>query len=364
MSTFLGRWPLIPESYCDVDLPRDNLQTVTLDNGSLSPFTDRFLHTKAARLMASFVASPSSDHERTDPEMVSRRMSLFQAEIIDCLPPAFRLRDPDTSWDMAMPSLPRKREHLKATVHAIIAGLHRAFIDPWKGHTTDKGQGLLQQAIAQTELAESHHVTLADACSETILSIIRLHHLMGGGAHQLFFIPMALIEAAAVLGMCLLSARSQVIIKRRRSLSTGRGNVLVSMQPRFYHSFQEAFALLKVLSGRSLIAQKGVKVLQNLHDLVYSRVGMDLTTVDGSAGTGPPNSIAIPNPQAIEDEAVAGFDPAMLDPGIMPDPSTDWGVYDLTDAMFGDGGDARPGWATLALTPDQSWFFDDDIFTA
>jgi len=60
MMTFLGRWRLIPEVYCDVDILHDTLQVmVTANYHRLSPFIDRLHHIKATRILRGLASSPN-----------------------------------------------------------------------------------------------------------------------------------------------------------------------------------------------------------------------------------------------------------------------------------------------------------------
>jgi len=356
MSTFLGRWPLIPETYCDVGLPKDSLQAITTAPYLLTPYTDRLLHIQATRLMTIIMASPKWNTEKRDAEAVLRYSKHFQEELVDQLPPAYRLTDPDTSWDAALPSISRKREHLKANIYGIFAGLHRAFIDPYNNE--------LSQTAAQLELAKSHHITLANACCETIYSIIRLHKLMDGSALQAFFIPMTLIEASAILGMSLLSARPQMVGLLQR-MATGNVHWNPEMQQRLYDSFQDGLSLLAVLARSSKIARKGVKILKPLKFKVESHLNPastsdfshvtrsstdSLTTSDVATGDDESRTAAIPI-------SVADSTPSRFRDCEPTDITDEWAVS-INSTEY-----AEPGWPAFAYSTDQSWFFNDDFFT-
>lgn len=353
MSTFLGRWPLIPDNYCDVRLPKNNLQTITAHPYHLTPFTDRLLHIHTTRVMTAIMVPPSWKTDKTCPESVLRHAKHFQESIQDCMPPAFNLKTPDMTWDAALPSIAQKREHLKANIYALFASLHRSFINPY----SDK----LIKSTAQLELAASHQITLASACSDTITSLIRLHNIMGGGDRQAFFIPMTLIETSAVLGMCLLSMRRPVKGAQYYS-AAGEAHWDLDMQQRLYNSFHKALALLSTLTERSKIAQKGVRVLQSLKRKVESRIAAENDSRASHVNREFPAPLPIPDEATLDDEWLGCASPPLV-PESTSNQENDFETNNLA-GFPNDGAEYMESeWAAFACSPDQSWFFSDDLFS-
>lgn len=50
-------------------------------------------------------------------------------ELINKLPPAFRLEDPDTSWDSRLPNLPKQREYMACIAWSYLMSLHRPHVE-------------------------------------------------------------------------------------------------------------------------------------------------------------------------------------------------------------------------------------------
>ncbi|KAH8800388.1 fungal-specific transcription factor domain-containing protein [Xylogone sp. PMI_703] len=357
MSTFLGRWPLIPENYCYVELPRDTLQTVATHSYQLTPFTDRLLHIQTTRLMTAIVSAPNWKVDNTCPESVRRQAKYFQENIVDRLPPAFMLESPDTTWDAALPSMAKKREHLNVNIFAIFASLHRTFIDPYGSKQV--------KTTSQFELAVSHQITLADSCSKTISSLICLHRLMGGGAQRAFFIPMTLIEASAILGMCILSMRHLTEGTQYYSV-TGRAHWDQHTQQRLYSSFHDALILLNILTPRSKIAQKGIKVLQSLKTKVESRIEAEKNSHDSHINSGHLNSLLISD-RAISDDKQRRDGSPIFVPESTLNQLSGFEMNECSDTYripSDRTGNSELEWAAFATSHDQSWFFNDDLFSS
>lgn len=94
MSSFLGGWPLIPEEHCHINLPRDSIPYVDLKDGP-TPFMERNLQTKIIRLVSNFYAA--SLKGPVDDGIIAEHNLLLYEEVIQCLPPVFKLFDADTS---------------------------------------------------------------------------------------------------------------------------------------------------------------------------------------------------------------------------------------------------------------------------
>lgn len=342
----MGRWPLIPENYCNVQLPWDNLQAVIADPSPVTSFTDRVINIRSIRLMTSIMSSPSWKTEKTCADTVSQHAKRFQDEVVHQLPPAFRLTNPDTEWDAALPSIARKREHLRATLYAIIANIHRAFIDPYSNPSSHNSP--------RFELAEAHQMTLAEACCETISSLIRLHQLLGGGgAQQYFFIPMALIEASAVLGMCLVSM--SVVGMPQYFTACGLPRDL-DMKERLYNAFQAALSLLTVLSELSETARKGVKILGILKKKVEMQLELETQAHIGHITDDYSGSLQHADGARRDELNLAKINPEIVQETASRLPDGIFNTWNIRDEGLES---LESEWATLAYSADQSWFFND-----
>jgi hypothetical protein len=120
--TFLGRWPLIPDLYFNVKLPSEAPYITSADRDAPTRFTDVITNPKLTQSMQSFLSAPGQRAERSSPRAVAAHAEKLKEEIIDRLHPAFRMEDPDTSWDTLIPTLPLKRAELHLIVYGVIEG--------------------------------------------------------------------------------------------------------------------------------------------------------------------------------------------------------------------------------------------------
>ncbi|KAJ5653754.1 hypothetical protein N7490_000757 [Penicillium lividum] len=267
MSAFFGHWPLIPEGYFDIEPPHDNLQALSLRPYVLTPFTDRVFLVKLARFLSAFMSPPSWQHDRVDSIVIADFTQRFQQVIIDQLPYAFWLDNPDTSWDSVDPALAGKREMLHLSIWVTKASLYKAFADPCSSLQQQKGPILKHGSDL---LALAHRRTLMETTCKVISSIGNLYTLLGdeeaGSAEKLFLLPVCLVEALASLGVCLLSIQAD-----ERTLSLDGIQCATDADlPQRYVTFFGGYGLLCRQSPRHLIARKGVNMLKGLHDTLYA----------------------------------------------------------------------------------------------
>lgn len=270
MCTFFGHWPLIPEGYFDIDLPHDNLRTITVRPYVLTPFTDRIFYVKVARYLTAFTSPPSWTTDQYDPVLVSEFAQRFKEVVIDQLPPAYWLESPDTRWDAVEPELLPKRESLHLFIYSTKASLYRAFADPCnnlhQGSNTRTGYGT-------NLLTLSHRRTLMNIACKVISSITRLYVLTGddegGTCEQMFLFPILLVEALAYLGVCLLSIQGDT-----RRLSNAGIRFSPDSDLRYsYATFFDAYGLLSQQARQYGIAKRGVNILESLHGTLRSSPG-------------------------------------------------------------------------------------------
>ncbi|KAJ5995327.1 hypothetical protein N7481_002304 [Penicillium waksmanii] len=267
MCTLFGYWPLIPEGYFDIDLPHDSLRTITIRPYILTTFTDRIFYIKVARYLTAFTSPPSWTTDQYDPVLVSEFAQRFKEVVVDQLPPAYWLENPDTRWDAAEPTLLPKRETLHLFIYSAKASLYRAFADPCNnlhyGSNTSSRYGT-------DLLALSHRRTLMDVSCKVISSITRLYVLAGddegGTCEQMFLFPILLVEALACLGVCLLSIQADT-----RQLSNAGIRFSPDSDLRYsYATFFDAFGLLSRQAPQYGIAKQGLSILEGLHGTLQS----------------------------------------------------------------------------------------------
>lgn len=270
MSIVLGRWPLIPEKRCNVSLPRDSFRNTNSDINSPSVFCERNLQIRLS-MIASEVLVADCGKSSTDPVTVESSAKRLQEELIDTLPPAFRLVDADESWDDQLPGLKRQREMFRISVYATISSLHRPFI-------LMPAARLRTFTPAEKTLIAKHRATLIDATMNLLDAIGRLHELMGGKQNRFFLLSFFTLEPAALLAIYWLSFDASAInhSPRRKTSNAGKnctdamlsyGGLEVVSEQRWNESckrIEEALARLTLLSEVSPIAKSGLKVLNKL----------------------------------------------------------------------------------------------------
>ncbi|KAJ5880972.1 uncharacterized protein N7473_012025 [Penicillium subrubescens] len=267
MCTFFGLWPLIPEGYFDIDPPHDDLQALTITPYILTPFTDRVFHIKLARYLTAFMSPPSWKDDQHAPAVVAEFAQRFQEVIIDPLPPAYWLENPDTTWDVADTAIPCKREYLHLSIHSTKASLYRAFADPCN-HLHRETNTPLKHGTDLLTL--SHRRALMDATCKAISSITKLYALTGdeegGAAERLFMLPTWLVDALACLGVCLLSVQADEGKLAEKGLQINLDQGLRSSFAIFFNGF----ALLCQQAPQYGLAKRGMKVLESLHDILHA----------------------------------------------------------------------------------------------
>lgn len=75
--------------------------------------------------MQSFLSAPAQRAERLNPRAIEAHAHKLKEEIIDTLHPAFRMENPDTSWDEMIPTLPLKRAEVHCIIYGVLEGKKR-----------------------------------------------------------------------------------------------------------------------------------------------------------------------------------------------------------------------------------------------
>jgi len=114
---------LIPDQYFTVKDPSESQYRISDDPDAPTKFTDVLVNIKISRYMQSFMSAPGKKAERLDPVAVATYAQKLKEDVIDTLPPAFRLENPDTRWDEIIPSLPRKRAIAHIILYGVIEGM-------------------------------------------------------------------------------------------------------------------------------------------------------------------------------------------------------------------------------------------------
>lgn len=270
MSIVLGRWPLIPEKRCNVSLPRDSFRNANSDINCPNVFCERNLQIRLS-MIASEVLATDCGKPSADPVVVETNVKRLQEDLIDTLPPAFRLVDADETWDDQLPGLKRQREMFRISVYATICSLHRPFI------LMPVARLRTLTSIEKTLIAK-HRATLVDATLNLLDAIARLHELMGGKQNRFFLLSFFTLEPAALLGIYLLNFDASAINQSARGMNSNAGKratdsmlsygcLEVVSEERWnecWKRIEEALARLSLLSEVSPIAKNGLKVLNKL----------------------------------------------------------------------------------------------------
>ena len=238
-------------------LPSELPYTTTLDPNIPTQITDNILGIRTYQFIRPFISAPAKKHERMDPFKVAEHVKAYQTQIVDKFPAAYRLVDPDTSYDSTIMNLDLKRIKLHALTWGVIEGMLRCFTGP----TTLKS--LIAQAAsadrARALLAEEHRHTLADACFKSVDLMLELHKRMGGGQTRYWAIPAAMIEYGGVMGGCLVS---DSVIKKHWKKTDGVFRAFDEEKSKKYlAALERAVKLLELLAERSPLAQGGLCLL-------------------------------------------------------------------------------------------------------
>ncbi|CZT50825.1 uncharacterized protein RSE6_11885 [Rhynchosporium secalis] len=134
---------------------------------------------------------------------VAEHIAAYKIQSLENFPPAFKLIDPDKSYDEQILKLKLKKMKSYVLTWGIFEGMLRCFIGPGT-------QKALQVQLASSDmvpnpLADEHRHTLADACLKTVELMLDLYEKMGGGQTSFWAAPAAMSENGKLLGHCLIS---------------------------------------------------------------------------------------------------------------------------------------------------------------
>ncbi|KAL8976871.1 MAG: hypothetical protein Q9205_007215 [Flavoplaca limonia] len=259
MSIILGRWPLIPDQRCTVFLPHAAVGTTASDINAPDTFCERRLQVQLTKLAAELLSS-TDGNQATDPAMIDKNVKRFHAEIIDTLPAAFRVHDPELKWDHDLPNLARQREIFRISIFATLCSM----LKPLILRPTNKEQAANESS---KKLVAQLKIKLIESIIELLDSVGRLHTLMGGKQNRFFLLSFFTFHSAALLGMCLLSLESNLKVTKQGTTPKnpkGRPADLQHYSEQGRERMETSVTRLKVLSEVSSIARTGLMLLQRI----------------------------------------------------------------------------------------------------
>ncbi|KAL8750034.1 MAG: hypothetical protein Q9199_007323, partial [Rusavskia elegans] len=259
MSIILGRWPLIPDQRCTVSLPHAAVGTTAPDINAPDTFCERRLQIQLTKLAAELLSSTDGT-QTTDPAIIDKYVKRFYAEMIDTLPAAFRIHDPELKWDHDLPNLKRQREIFRISIFATLCSLLKPLILT----PTNKAQAA---NASGKKLVARLKITLIEAIIELLDSVGRLHTLMGGKQNRFFLLSLFTFHSAALLGMCLLSLESNLKATKQGATpksTKGQPTDLQHYSEQGRKRMELSITRLSMLSEVSSIARTGLMLLQKI----------------------------------------------------------------------------------------------------
>ncbi len=252
---------MIPDQCCTVSLPQDVFGTPDVSHEDApNIFSERRLQIDLAKIVSGILSS-NNGKTCTEPATINEKMEMLKVDLIEKLPPAFRLDDPDEKWDEQLPHLRRQRQMLRISLFAAICMLLRPMV-------IIPASAVRALSASDRKLVVKHRGSLINAAIEMLDSVATLHSLMGGKQNRFFLLSFFTLEPAVLIGIYLMTPRFGAK-EGRRTLSALKSSRGIAAQERdmWKHGFlkmEEAFARLKMLSEVSSIARTGLKVLEKM----------------------------------------------------------------------------------------------------
>lgn len=156
------------------------------DSDAPDPFTERILQAHLADFWRSVGPAQGAAYDMIAAE---ERYDKFCHEYLSQLPPAFRLADPDETWDGRFPKLPLQRKLLHIAIYDSICWNFRPLLL----------RRLVPLPVYKSVILSSQKKKLAAAALYALENITRLHALLGGGHTRLAGIVFSTFEAAVQL---------------------------------------------------------------------------------------------------------------------------------------------------------------------
>lgn len=200
MSIVLDRWPLIPDQRCTVSLPQDMFGTPDVSHEDApNIFCERRLQIDLAKI-ASGILSSDNGKTCTKPAIINEKMEMLKVDLIEKLPPAFRLDDHDEKWDQQLPHLRRQRQMFRISLFAAICMLLRPMV-------IIPASAVRALSASDRKLVVKHRGSLINAAMEVLDSVATLHSLMGGKQNRFFLLSFFTLEPAVLIGISLMTPR-------------------------------------------------------------------------------------------------------------------------------------------------------------
>lgn len=261
MSIVLGRWPLIPDQRCTVSLPQEVFGTTNLsDINAPSEICERRLQIELTRIVSDILSS-NNGKPSTEPAVIDNGIRKLKTELLDKLPPAFKIYGADEQWGIDLPHLKRQREMFKISVFATMCTLLRLTVVT----LANPSQPL---SASGRKLIAKQRSSLMDTLIEMLDSVGRLHILMKGKHNRLFLLSFFTLEPAALLEMCLMTPTDSIKESKQGpfELESCRSSTLEDQDSwrQGWKRMNEAVARLTMLSEVSSIAKTGIKILKKL----------------------------------------------------------------------------------------------------
>lgn len=180
--------------------------------------------------------------------------------MIDTLPAAFRIHDPELKWDHDLPNLKRQREIFRISIFATLCSLLKPLILT----PTNKAQAA---NASGKKLVARLKITLIEAIMGLLDSVGRLHTLMGGKQNRFFLLSFFTFHSAALLGMCLLSLESNLKVTKQGATpksTKGQPSDLQHYSEQGRKRMELSITRLSMLSEVSSIARTGLMLLQKI----------------------------------------------------------------------------------------------------
>ncbi|OJD23151.1 hypothetical protein ACJ73_05496 [Blastomyces percursus] len=275
MSILQGHWPLIPETYCCIKLPRDALPAVPSVPGAPTPFTNRIIQMRLMMMLNSR-KTPEEQPRVLSPTSISTVAESIETEIIATLPPPYRLSDYDGQFDNILPCIPLKRIGLRVAILGTLTTVHR----PYTGMLHEPNFTNLS-SVKEQKAAFRLQKKLIEYTTDTIRSIIRFAEMLLGSCKKYFLLSLVALEASVVLGLCVRGLRRN----RRAYARLSHQGVQIftensELEGPTNAAFLEGLNFLNDMAHHSPIAAKGSQILRSLHDKLQRDATVDDTEHD------------------------------------------------------------------------------------
>ena len=259
-------------------------------------FCERRLQIDLAKT-ASGILSSDTGKTCTEPATINDKMDMLRVNLIEKLPPAFRLDDPDETWDEQLPHLRRQRQMFRISLFAVICMLLRPMV-------IIPASAVRAMSASDRKLVVKHRGSLINAAMEVLDSVAKLHSLMGGQQNRFFLLSFFTLEPAVLIGIYLMTPRFGAKEGRQTlsALKPSRGVAAAQERDIWKHGvlkMEEAFARLKMLSEVSSIASTGLKVLEKMLVMINDsemarslRGGAESMTITSSSKSRSPSPTA------------------------------------------------------------------------